>query len=414
MTTRPPGALPADVARRVAEARRVAREEKTPLYLVGGVVRDMFLGRPVEDVDLVVETAADAFATQLARKLGADLALHRRFGTAVITLPDGKHLDVATARAEEYERPGALPRVRPASIAEDLRRRDFTINAMALEIAPARRARLIDPTGGRADAERRLVRLLHPRSAFDDATRAFRAVRYANRLGFAIERETRRWILAAVDSGAPDALSGDRLRRELSLLFSEGGRAAAVREMVALRISRTIHPVLRYDAAVARRLRKAERLAASRGDGGTTWLLYLLAWMGEVRPAEAGEIAERLKLPRDAARIVREWPEMLRRLIGSARKSGGDAPLKSLVDDLDPDSVLAAAAMASTEAHRRIRAALESPRVRLEIGGRDLVEAGIPAGPAIGRALSATRAARREGSLRREDELAFALKAARS
>ena len=145
--------------------------------------------------------------------------------------------------------------------------------------------------------ERRLVRLLHPRSAFDDATRAFRAVRYANRLGFAIERETRRWILAAVESGAADSLSGDRLRRELFLLFSEGRPAAAVREMVALRISRTIHPVLQYDAAVARRLRATERLVASRGDGGTTWLLHLLAWMGEVRPAEAGEIAERDGLP---------------------------------------------------------------------------------------------------------------------
>ena len=414
MTRKPPGALPADVARRVASARRLARAEKVSLYLVGGAVRDVLLRRPVVDVDLVLEAAADAFARRLARTLGAELALHRRFGTAVITLPDGKHLDIATARAEEYERPGALPRVRPASIAEDLRRRDFTINAMALEIAPARRPRLIDPTGGRDDVERRLVRFLHPRSAFDDATRAFRAIRYANRLGFAIERETRRWILAAAESGAVDALSGDRLRREIVLLFSESRRAAAVREMVALRISRTIHPVLQYDAAVARRLRTAERLAASRGEGGATWLLHLLAWMGEVRPAQAGEIAARLNLPRDLSRIVREWPEVPQRLIRSARKGGGESALESLVDDLDPDSVLAAAAIAPTEARRRIRAALESPRVRLEIGGRDLVEAGIPAGPAIGRALSATRAARRQGSLRREDELVFALKAARS
>jgi tRNA nucleotidyltransferase (CCA-adding enzyme) len=413
MTTKPPGALPADVARRVAAARRLARESGVALYLVGGAVRDLILRRPVEDIDLVVENDARAFARQLARTLGAELKLHSRFGTAVITLANGDHLDVATARAEEYERPGALPRVRPASITEDLLRRDFTVNAMALEIALAGRPRLLDPSGGREDLDRKLVRLLHPHSAFDDATRAFRAVRYANRLGFAIEKETRRWILAAAAAGAADAVSGDRVRRELALLFSESGRAAAIREMVSLRISRTIHPGLTCDAGVARRLRVAERLAAPRGEGAT-WLLYLLTWMGEVSPADAGEIATRLNLPRVSGRVVRAWPEVQRRLLRSASKSPEDLALEPLVDGLDKDSVLAAAATAPPRARRRILAATQSPGARLEIGGRDLVAAGVPAGPAIGRALSATRTARRNGSIRREDELAFALKAARS
>ena len=413
MSTRPPGALPADVARRIAAARRLAREGGVALFLVGGAVRDLQLRRPIVDIDLVVETGGDAFARQLARTLGAELKLHPRFGTAVIALPNGKHFDVATARAEEYERPGALPRVRSASITEDLLRRDFTINAMALEIALAPRPRLIDPSGGRDDLDRKLVRLLHPRSAFDDATRAFRAVRYANRLGFAIERKTRRWILAAVLAGSADAVSGDRLRREVALLFSEVGRAAAVRELVSLRISQTIHPGLRSDAAVARRLRIAERLAASRSEGGT-WLLYLLTWMGEVPAADAGEIATRLNLPRASGRVVRAWPEVQRRLVRAAAKSAEDLALEAVVEGLDKDSLLAAAASAPPPARRRILAAAQSPGARLEIGGRDLVAAGVPAGPAIGRALSATRTARRKGAIRREDELAFALKAARS
>jgi tRNA nucleotidyltransferase (CCA-adding enzyme) len=413
MSTSPPGALPPDVARRVAAARRLAREEGAALYLVGGAVRDLLLSRPVVDIDLVVETGGDAFARQLARTLGAELKLHSRFGTAVITLANGKHLDVATARAEEYERPGALPRVRPASITEDLLRRDFTVNAMALEIALAPRPRLIDPSGGRDDLDRKLVRLLHPRSAFDDATRAFRAVRYANRLGFAIERKTRRWILAAVQAGAADAVSGDRLRREVTLLFSEAGRAAAVREVVSLRISRTVHPDLRYGAAVARRLRVAERLAASRGKAGT-WLLYLLTWMGGIPPAAAAEIAARLNLPSAAGRVVRAWPEVQRRLVRAAAKSAEDFALEAVVEGLDKDSILAAAASAPLRARRRILAATQSRTARLEIRGRDLVAAGVPAGPAIGRALSATRTARRKGAIRREDELAFALQAARS
>ncbi len=402
MSTKPPGALSPDVARRVAPALRVARDERIPLYLVGGAVRDLLLRRPVVDVDLVVEENGDAFASRVASSLGAPLTLHRRFGTAVVDLPNGEHLDVATARAEDYERPGALPRVRPAPIAEDLLRRDFTVNAMALEIALARRPRLIDPSGGRADLDRKLVRLLHPRSAFDDATRAFRAVRYANRLGFAIERETRQWIRGAADSGAADALSADRLRREVALLFSESGRAAAVRGMVTLGISRTIHPALQFDAAVSRRLRAAERLAAARGRDAT-WLLYLLAWMGDAPAAAGAGIATRLNLPRATARIVRTFPEVLKRALRSTGPS-----------DLDEDSLLAAAASAPLAARRRILAAAQSSGARLQIGGRDLVAAGVPAGPAIGRALSATRSARQSGEIRREDELAFALKAARS
>ncbi len=402
MSTKPPGALSPDVARRVAPALRVARQERIPLYLVGGAVRDLLLRRPVVDVDLVVEENGDAFATRVASSLGVPLTLHRRFGTAVIDLGNGEHLDVATARAEDYERPGALPRVRPAPIAEDLVRRDFSVNAMALEIALARRPRLIDPSGGRADLNRKLVRILHPRSAFDDATRAFRAVRYGNRLGFAIERETRRWIREAAASGAADALSGDRLRREVALLFSESRRAAAVRGMVTLGISRTIHPELRFDAATSRRLRAAERLAAARG-GRATWLLYLLAWMGDVPTEAAAEIATRLNLPRAAARTVRAFPEVLSRALGSTGPS-----------DLDEDSLLAVAASAPLAARRRILAAARSSGARLQIGGRDLVAAGVPAGPAIGRALSATRSARQSGEIRREEELAFALRAARS
>jgi tRNA nucleotidyltransferase (CCA-adding enzyme) len=403
-------ALPAGLARRVAAARRLARQKDVPLYLVGGAVRDLYLGRPVADVDLVVEGDAIAFAKELARKLGAKLALHGRFGTAVVTLPGGGHLDLAGARTEEYDKPGALPRVRPAPISEDLRRRDFTVNAMALDVAKPGRPALLDPFGGRADLRRKLVRMLHPRSPFDDATRAFRAIRYANRLGFAIARQTRTWIRSAAASSAADAVSGDRLRRELLLLFAEKNRTAAVREMVSLGISRTIHPGLRFDAVVGRRLRVAERLAGAEG-ARATGLVYLLSWMGEIPSAAASVIAGRLNLPRASARAVREWPDFERRV---ARAVAKDGDLAEVVAGRDDDSVLAAAAIARPGTRRRILAAARSRGERLGIAGRDLVAAGIPAGPAIGRALAATLTARRRGEIGKEDELAFALEAARS
>ena len=394
----------------MAAARRLARQKDVPLYLVGGAVRDLYIGRPVTDVDLVVEGDAVAFAKELARDLGATLAVHGRFGTAVVTLPGGGHLDLAGARTEYYVRPGALPRVRPAAISEDLRRRDFTVNAMALDVGKAGRPAVLDPFGGRADLRRKLVRMLHPRSPFDDATRAFRAIRYANRLGFAIARQTRAWIRSAAASSAANAVSGDRLRRELLLLFSEKNRAAAAREMVSLGISRMIHPGLRYDAVVGRRLRVAERLAGAEG-ARATGLVYLLSWMGEIPPAAASVIASRLNLPRSSARAVREWPDFERRVARAVAKEGDLAEVVARGDD---DSVLAAAAIAPPAFRRRILAAARTRGERLGIAGRDLVAAGIPAGPAIGRALAATLTARRRGEIGKEDELAFALEAARS
>ena len=398
----------------MSPARDLARERGIALYLVGGAVRDQLLGRPrrIVDVDLVVESDAAGFARELARRTGSAVKLHGRFGTAVLEGPSGDRLDVATTRAEDYERPGALPRVKSGSIDDDLARRDFTVNAMAIEIARAGRPRLLDPFGGREDLSQGLVRMLHPRSPFDDPTRAFRAVRYANRLGFRIERGTRRWIREAVGKGVLEAVSGDRVRREIALLFSERGRAAAARHLAALGLAAAVHPSLRYDAAAARRLRAAERLATASGLD-TTWVVYLLSWMGETSERAAEGIAARLNLPRAAAAAVRGWPETWRRLAAAA--GAGHSHQLAAVEAVSDDELLAAAALLPARAGRRLLEARHAAAtLSLTIRGRDLLAAGVAPGPAIGRALSATLSARREGAIRPEEELSFALKAARS
>jgi tRNA nucleotidyltransferase (CCA-adding enzyme) len=385
------------VARRVAEARALAREKGIRLYLVGGAVRDVLLGHEgLVDVDLVVESDAAVFARALARRLRADLKLHGRFGTAVLEVAGGARIDLATARSESYDRPGALPRVRPGTIQDDLARRDFTINAMAMEIAGPGAPRLIDPSGGRGDLRRGLVRMLHERSPFDDPTRSFRAARYANRLGFRVEARTRRWIVSALD--VIDAVSGDRIRRELALLLSERNRASAAGELARLGVSAAVHPALRFGRAASRRLANAERLA-SETDLHPSWIVYLLSWMGPIDERTADEIALRLNLPGRDASVVRAWPRTGKRVPPSASN----------------EELLAAAADLPAAAGRRFldvhRAAA---RVRLSIRGSDLLAAGVAPGPAIGRALSATLSARRDGSIRAEDELSFAVKAARS
>jgi tRNA nucleotidyltransferase (CCA-adding enzyme) len=408
------GPLPRDLARRVFQARALARERRIRLYLVGGAVRDLLLDRPrrIVDVDLVVEQDAAGFARELARRLGATVKLHGRFGTAVLERPGGERLDVGTARAEEYERPGALPRVRAGSIDDDLARRDFTVNAMAIEIAGSARAQLLDPFGGREDLSRRVIRMLHRQSARDDPTRAFRAVRYANRLGFRIDPATRRWIREAVAEGALDAVSGDRLRREIALLLSEGNRAGAVRALAGLGLAAAIHPSLRFDAGTARRLRTAERLAEDFGRNAT-WLVYLLAWMGETSQESARAISTRLNLPRGPARIVRTWPQTARALASAASGKPGRA-LRAMDGVSDDEVIAAAAGLPAAFRARLLDARRAASGLRLRIRGRDLLAAGVAPGPAIGRALSATLSARRDGAIRAEEELSFALEAARA
>ena len=168
--------LPPPVLALVKIAGQEASELGQELYIVGGVVRDLFLGRANFDFDLVVEGEAIKLARKMAKDSQAKLIIHPRFGTAKLNYP-GFSLDLATARSETYSQPGALPTVKPGSLKDDLIRRDFSINAMALHLNPQRFGELIDLYNGKDDLERRLIRILHPKSFIDDATRILRAIR---------------------------------------------------------------------------------------------------------------------------------------------------------------------------------------------------------------------------------------------
>src|SRR4029077_7149472 len=229
---------------------------------------------------------------EVARELGVEARVHGRFATATVA-SDGERLDFAATRSETYERPGALPRIEPASIEEDLGRRDFSVHAMALSLAPARGRRLLDPFGGREDLARRRLGILHARSFEDDPTRAYRAARYANRLGFSIEPGTRRAPRDAVATGFFEAISGDRRRRELRLMFSEPRPAGAVRQMARLGLLPTLHSSLPANEPALSRLAAAGRLAA-RAEKTTSWILYLLVWSSGLEAGELEELADRL------------------------------------------------------------------------------------------------------------------------
>ena len=207
------------LARRAGE---VGDELALPVLLVGGCVRDLLLGRPVSDLDIMVEGDGRAVAERLADSVGATCRYDRRFLTAALYLRDGARVDVATTRTESYPRPGSLPEVAAAALTDDLRRRDFTINAMAAFLNRGRWGEVLDPFGGRDDLRRRVVRAIHDGSFADDPIRALRAVRFESRLRFHMDAATERLARRTARQGRLAGVGPDRLREELILLRARG------------------------------------------------------------------------------------------------------------------------------------------------------------------------------------------------
>ena len=342
--------------------------EKVPAYLVGGVVRDLLLVRPRLDIDVVIEGDVAA----LADAPGFVLESGGRFLTGKLSL-DGAEIDIARARAETYPQPGALPEVTPATIDQDLARRDFTVNAMAIPLAG--NAELIDPHGGLDDLRAGTLRVLHDRSFIDDPTRALRAARYAARFDLELEPRTERLLRAADLS----TVSDDRVQGELRRIAAEPDPAKAVSLIVEWGILPSIDP------AAPERVASVVELAS--GPPWAGWADRELAVMlGIVRPLpQIRELAAATpERPSDAFRLAEPW---------------------------DPSQLLVARALGADWLDRY---AAELRHVRLEITGDDLIGEGIPEGPAIGDGLKAALSGKLDGEVwGRDEELRVALAVAR-
>src|SRR5256886_9998774 len=245
--------LPAKIFNRLQEIGRLADDIGMPAYLVGGLVRDLLLGRQNLDVDIAVEGDGMTFARRLADQHGAGLKIFEKFATALVVFPDGFKLDVATARSESYAHPTALPTVRPSSIKDDLYRRDFTINALAIRLNASHFGELVDFYGGLRDLEAKTIRALHARSFVDDPTRVFRAIRFEQRFGFRIEKHTLTLLKEAAASDLVRRLSGPRLRNEVMRLLSEQAPPRAIRRTPESDLLRLLHPALAWTTHLAGR-----------------------------------------------------------------------------------------------------------------------------------------------------------------
>lgn len=412
--------LPAGGAQLLRSAARLALARAAAPYLVGGSVRDLLLGRPAVDLDVVVVGDAVAVAADLAAETGAALRTHARFGTATLNWPDGRQLDLITARHERYPAPGALPAVTPGTLDDDLRRRDFTINAIAISLALEAFGRPVDPLGGRDDLARGLVRVLHDASFRDDPTRLLRAIRYAGRLGFALEPLTLRLLREAVAAGATATVSTDRLAHEFTRLLAEPAPAVTtmVDDLAGHRLLHRLHPELRWDAAVRRAFAALEPLwplaAARDAHHGATperWMMRLALLLAHLVPAAAGEVAAALHLPSAAVRLVEEVAYLAHHFEEAVfAETLAASTLGRLLDPYSPAALTILAALRSDDAAgARLRQYLTAVRPLVPTLTGDYLRAlGVPPGPIYREALAALRDHKRDDpALTVDDERRF-------
>ncbi len=394
------------VLRAVAEA---AATRQVPLYLVGGSVRDLLLHIPATDFDLVVEGDAIGVAKGLAVQYGGRVTSHVRFGTAQWFQPDsnGHPLDIISTRSETYDHPGALPTVKPGRLSDDLARRDFTINTLALRIDGEHWGELHDELGGLDDLKRGLVRVLHPQSFLDDPTRLFRAVRYEQRYGFQIVPETLALIPPA-RSGIR-SLSAERARHELDLILEEEKTAAMLDRLGELDLLQPAHPLLAWNDIKRERFIKAwcmdskSPLVTPPSSGSRSFLSWHF-WLLDRPVPEIRSIDQRLHFQANllesllaASTLFKDYPSLT-----------GLKPSQCVtwLEELPLTAVYTVfLSVPDGEARQNLRNYLETWRmIKPKTNGDDLKERGLPPGPRYKPILSSLRQAWLDGAVRNESE----------
>jgi len=382
---------------------RLAAARGARAFLVGGMVRDLWRDAEMTsaDLDVVVEGDGLAVARELARALGGSVREHRRFLTASVEAPGTGRIDVTTARSERYESRGALPRVMPAGIDQDLRRRDFTINAMAIELHSGAFG-LLDPLGGRAALVRRRLRVLHPLSYVEDPTRVFRAARYATRFGFAQDAATARARALALRLVPYAALSGQRLAAELERILAEARAELTLSRLGTDGAFRLLDPRYRFTASTAHLVAELPGALAwvrARGLGVEPVELGALALTGDQPQAIATAALERLAFSGEPLARLRHALAEGRALVARLRDANAPSARARVLREQAP-VVLAWLWLVGDG---RTRAVLDwylgLDRALIALSGDEVVALGVPRGPAVARVLAELRDGRLDGRI---------------
>ncbi|HIL80776.1 MAG TPA: CCA tRNA nucleotidyltransferase [Myxococcales bacterium] len=407
----PPGSQPL-----VQALRKSARAAGSHLYLVGGPVRDLLLERPIRDLDLLVVPGTETIRiARAAAPEEARIVEYGRFGTLRIETTD-LALDLAGARSETYSRPGALPTVEPGSLEEDLLRRDFSANALAIALDSSggkSALPVVDVCGGLADLRAGNLRVLHPRSFHDDPTRILRAARLAPRLGFKLARATRSALRDALRDGAMGAVSGDRLRRELEKLFADASLgldpSLALRNLDHWHVLGALEPGFEWPKAAVAPIRRLGRAIADpqwRQNRNRPWVSGLAVWLAPLRPALRRRVLQRFAIRGEAADRIANFARERDRLLGGLAKARGRGAVDALLGGIHEESLLALFASSQPLVRGRVlRWAAEDRARRAPLSGEDLVAMGLE-GPSVGKVLARIRIAHLDGAIANREEAA--------
>jgi tRNA nucleotidyltransferase (CCA-adding enzyme) len=398
-----------------------------PLYFVGGLVRDLLLGQPSMDLDMVVEGDAIKLAHHLEGQYGGDIHAHARFGTAkwlltpeiwqaVTQLPNypitssdlPASIDFVTARTEFYAEPSALPEVEHGSIKLDLHRRDFTINTLAVRLDGAHLGELLDFYGGQYDLQQGIIRVLHSLSFIDDPTRMLRAVRLEQRLNFTIEKNTADLITSALPM--LDRVTGSRIRHELELAFREAEPAPILARLAELNIMSHIHPALRWSAETAELFNRLPTILADHEwhkalKGESPAFVYFALWLAPLSPHLQTEVMDRLAV----RRATREDMAHCQRALQIVQALPDDAPTSEVERALRPFHPRALLVVrVLTENKEKIdlleRYYKEWRWVKTVVTGDDLRALGLKPAPTYTTILDQILAARLDGKVTNETE----------
>lgn len=399
------------------EIGEVAAKNNMVAYLVGGCVRDLVLERQNFDLDFVVEGSAIELSHALVNSFPAKYELvaeHARFntGTLYVNLSRKREIDIATARIEYYDYPAALPTVEPSSLEQDLFRRDFTVNALAMSLHPQKFGDIVDYFGGLYDMQAKLIRVLHPFSFIEDPTRIVRAARFASRLGFQLEPKTKSQAERAIKLGIFDNLGGVRLKEELRYILEAPTRLAALEMLDDLGGGlRFLDSAIMYKRHMRLFVRRAEKLL-ERYELARNWVVYLGVLLLDLPEERVVQSLERLHLAEDERAWVLDAKKIVRGLSELESSAKRSQMYKVLHGHSDQSLAIAASvATAGSSLRRWIKTYFEELKeVKTEFNGSELMKLGIPQGPAIGTILSQLRDARLDRELNSfEDERAFVI-----
>jgi len=413
--------FPERIQNMLIEFGKVGDELGYSVYAVGGFVRDLLLKVENLDVDIVVEGDGIRLAEEFEKKFSCRIRTHKKFGTAIILLPDRLKVDVATARWEVYDSPAALPTVESASIKMDLYRRDFTINTLAIQLNPRGFGELIDFFGGVKDIKEKVIRVLHNLSFVEDPTRVFRAIRFEQRFGFQIGKHTQNLMKNAMEVGFLGRLSGGRILSELLLLLQEGAPFPALKRMRDFNLLQFLHPNLKLDDQTEGLFEQIRHVISwfdllFLEERYERWLIYFYGLIDFLKENEIEEFCHRLAMnDRLKKRVIEgklHGDQALLQIFSwiNTDRRPKRSEIYDVIDPLSTESKLFIMAKTTQVATRRYISVYftQLKDTKPLLRGADLIQMGIKSGPFIKKALNGLLKARLdEQVITRQDEMEY-------